>query len=84
MTRIAKMNGRMPRNVSRISYFWQYAHWSSSYFLEIEDQENAPGILGEGSNAIVWPQGPPEDDEDADEVERFDNQRLMRIGILSF
>ncbi|KAI0341739.1 nucleotide-diphospho-sugar transferase [Trametopsis cervina] len=45
-----------------------------------QHQENAPAILGEGSNAIVWPKGPPADDEDADEVERFNNQRLMRLG----
>ncbi|KAI0693273.1 nucleotide-diphospho-sugar transferase [Cytidiella melzeri] len=54
---------------------------SEDEWEEIEKhQENAPGILGEGSNAIVWPQGPSGDDEDADEVDRFDNQRLMRIG----
>ena len=84
MTRIVKMNGRMPRNVSRSHNSGSTLSGHPHIFSEIEDQENAPGILGEGSNAIVWPQGPPEDDEDADEVERFDNQRLMRIGILSF
>lgn len=37
-------------------------------------------MLGEGSNGILWPKGPREDDEDLDEVERFTNQRLMRLG----
>ena len=38
-------------------------------------------MLGEGSNAVVWPQSPSEDEEEeADEVESYNNQRLMRIG----
>ena len=38
-------------------------------------------MLGEGSNAVVWPQSPSEDeDEEVDEVESYNNQRLMRIG----
>lgn len=44
------------------------------------DQGDHSSILGEGSNAIVWPKGPSEDDEEMEEVERYDNQRLMRIG----
>lgn len=48
------------------------------------DQEDVSVIIGEGSNAIVWPQGPHEDDEDVDEVEQHNNQRLMRLGMYSF
>ncbi|KAH8106716.1 hypothetical protein BXZ70DRAFT_243863 [Cristinia sonorae] len=51
---------------------------------ELEDvealQKDVSVMIGEGSNAIVWPQGPREDDEDFDEVERYNNQRLMRLG----
>ncbi|TCD64443.1 hypothetical protein EIP91_004088 [Steccherinum ochraceum] len=51
---------------------------------ELEDveahQDGVSVIIGEGSNAVVWPQGPREDDEDIDEVERYSNQRLMRLG----
>ncbi|KAI0082729.1 hypothetical protein K474DRAFT_1654876 [Panus rudis PR-1116 ss-1] len=39
-----------------------------------------PAIVGDGSNAVVWPKGPRPNDEELDEVERFNNQRLMRIG----
>ncbi|KAF7793053.1 hypothetical protein EIP86_004158 [Pleurotus ostreatoroseus] len=46
----------------------------------VADDGKSNSVLGEGSNAIVWPQGPWEDDEELDEVERFDNQRLMRLG----
>lgn len=45
------------------------------------DQGDNTAILGQGSNAIVWPKGPSEDDDEMDEVERFNNQRLMRIGV---
>lgn len=49
--------------------------------LCLADQDSTSAIIGEGSNAIVWPKGPREDDEELDEVERFDNQRLMRLGL---
>lgn len=46
------------------------------------DQESLPKsvVLGEESIAVVWPDRAWDDDEDVDEVDRFDNQRLMRIG----
>ncbi|KAI0818545.1 nucleotide-diphospho-sugar transferase [Irpex lacteus] len=54
---------------------------SEDEWEEVENhQENVAEILGESSNAIVWPKGPSADDEDLDEVERFANQRLMRLG----
>lgn len=53
---------------------------SSSDIFGGLDQDDHTAVLGEGSNAIVWPKGPSEDDEEMDEVERYDNQRLMRIG----
>ncbi|CAL1704887.1 unnamed protein product [Somion occarium] len=46
-----------------------------------QDSESITAIIGEGSNAIVWPKGPRADEEDLDEVERYNNQRLMRIEI---
>ncbi|KAH9934642.1 nucleotide-diphospho-sugar transferase [Fomitopsis serialis] len=37
--------------------------------------------LGSGSNAVVWPQShSEEEDEEIDEVESYNNQRLMRMG----
>ena len=50
------------------------------FIVVIVDQGPITAILGEGSNAIVWPKGAREDEEDLDEVERFNNLRLMRIG----
>lgn len=81
--KIVKMSGRKLRNVSVISL--RQATLDTILLLltimwGIADQENAEEILGEGSNAIVWPKGPSPDDEDLDEVERFANQRLMRLG----
>lgn len=35
--------------------------------------------LGKDSNALVWPKGPP-DEEDLDDVENYNNQRFMRLG----
>ncbi|KAI9065143.1 nucleotide-diphospho-sugar transferase [Trametes sanguinea] len=44
-------------------------------------QEGAEEILGQGSNALIWPQGAPDDEEEElDERESYNNQRLMRIG----
>ncbi|TFY52333.1 hypothetical protein EVJ58_g10077 [Rhodofomes roseus] len=44
-------------------------------------QDSVTSVLGEGSNAVVWPQSHSEDeDEEVDEVESYNNQRLMRIG----
>ncbi|KAI0797687.1 hypothetical protein C8Q75DRAFT_861962 [Abortiporus biennis] len=48
--------------------------------VEANQDKSVVSILGEGSNAIVWPKGPRENDDEIDEVERYDNQRLMRIG----
>lgn len=54
---------------------------SDEEWAEVEqNQGDNSAILGKGSNAIVWPKGPSEDDDELDEVERFNNQRLMRIG----
>lgn len=36
--------------------------------------------LGKDSNAIVWPRGPPDEEDDEDGPENFKNQRYMRIG----
>ncbi|CDO72848.1 hypothetical protein BN946_scf185002.g33 [Trametes cinnabarina] len=44
-------------------------------------QEGAEEILGEGSNALLWPQSAIDDEEEElDERESFRNQRLMRLG----
>ncbi|KAI0807445.1 nucleotide-diphospho-sugar transferase [Fomes fomentarius] len=48
---------------------------------EVEaQQEEAPRILGKDTNALVWPHGSPEEEEELDERESYNNQRLMRIG----
>lgn len=51
--------------------------------MDVLGQGPVTAILGEGSNAVVWPNGPreDEDEEELDEVERFNNLRLMRIGM---
>ncbi|KAH9857019.1 hypothetical protein C2E23DRAFT_748650 [Lenzites betulinus] len=43
-------------------------------------QEEAEEVLGKGANALVWPQGPTEEDESMDVRDQFSNLRLMRIG----
>ena len=37
--------------------------------------------LGVNSNALLWPKGPPDEDEDLGDVENFRNQRFMRLGL---
>ncbi|KAJ7109279.1 translation initiation factor eif-2b [Mycena epipterygia] len=47
---------------------------------EVEaNQDRASSILGKDSNAIVWPQGPLEDD-DEDGIADYKNQRARRLG----
>ncbi|KAK0459629.1 nucleotide-diphospho-sugar transferase [Desarmillaria tabescens] len=47
---------------------------------EIEASQSSISVqLGKDSNAIVWPRGAP-DDEDEDDVENHANQRFMRLG----
>jgi translation initiation factor eIF-2B subunit epsilon len=36
--------------------------------------------LGKDSNAIVWPRGPPDEEDDEEGPENWQNQRFMRIG----
>ncbi|KAF8797938.1 nucleotide-diphospho-sugar transferase [Phlegmacium glaucopus] len=36
--------------------------------------------LGKESNAILWPRGPPDEEDDEEGPENFNNQRYMRIG----
>ncbi|KAJ7273616.1 nucleotide-diphospho-sugar transferase [Mycena haematopus] len=46
---------------------------------EIEaNQDKASSILGKDSNAIVWPQGPSEDD--GEDIAAYKNQRAGRLG----
>jgi translation initiation factor eIF-2B subunit epsilon len=49
------------------------------------DQESIKGALnlGTGSNALVWLRGPPDEEEDLDDVENYKNQRFMRLGAFS-
>ncbi|EMD38428.1 hypothetical protein CERSUDRAFT_113582 [Gelatoporia subvermispora B] len=51
---------------------------------EVEAHQDARALaplIGEGSNAVVWPARYPHDeDEEEDGVESYSNQRLMRIG----
>ncbi|KAJ3561900.1 hypothetical protein NP233_g9905 [Leucocoprinus birnbaumii] len=46
------------------------------------DQESIKGSidLGKDSNALVWPNGPPDEEDDPDDVENYRNQRFMRLG----
>ena len=37
--------------------------------------------LGKDSNAIVWPRGPSDEEDDEEGPENFENQRYMRIGM---
>ncbi|KZT26304.1 nucleotide-diphospho-sugar transferase [Neolentinus lepideus HHB14362 ss-1] len=55
---------------------------SDSELEEAEANQAAIGAtLGEDTNAIAWPLKSTEgEDSDADEMETFDNQRLMRMG----
>ncbi|KAJ7452519.1 nucleotide-diphospho-sugar transferase [Mycena galericulata] len=47
---------------------------------EIEaNQDGASSILGKDSNAVVWPQGPSEED-DEDGIINYKNQRVRRLG----
>jgi len=47
---------------------------------EIEaNQDKASSILGKDSNAIVWPQG-PFDNDDEDGIAAYRNQRVRRLG----
>lgn len=48
---------------------------------DLSEQEEAPRILGNDTNALVWPHGSPEEEEEVDERESYNNQRLMRIGM---
>lgn len=43
------------------------------------EQSSISSNLGKDSNAIIWPRGPP-DDEEEDNIESYSNQRLNRIG----
>ncbi|KAF8894552.1 nucleotide-diphospho-sugar transferase [Infundibulicybe gibba] len=52
------------------------AGWSPLVLLN----DLIPKSLGEDSNAIVWPRGPPDEDEDEEGVESYKNQRFMRLG----
>lgn len=55
---------------------------SDSELEEAEANQAAIGaVLGKDSNAIAWPlRSADDEDEDADEIESFNNQRLMRLG----
>ncbi|KAL6305413.1 nucleotide-diphospho-sugar transferase [Sparassis latifolia] len=48
--------------------------------VEANQSEDVISIISEGSNAVVWPRGPPSEEDEEDGVESYDNQRLMRIG----
>jgi len=40
--------------------------------------------LGKDSNAIVWPRGPPDEEDDEEGPENWKNQRFMRLGTKLF
>lgn len=43
------------------------------------DQDKTSSILGKDSNAMVWPHG-PFDDDDEDGIAAYKNQRIRRLG----
>ncbi|KAH9946000.1 nucleotide-diphospho-sugar transferase [Epithele typhae] len=43
-------------------------------------QKDVAEIVGQDSNALVWPRGSPEEEDELDERESYNNQRLMRMG----
>ncbi|KAJ6630695.1 nucleotide-diphospho-sugar transferase [Mycena sp. CBHHK59/15] len=48
---------------------------------EIEaNQDVTSSILGKDSNAVVWPQDPPGEDEDEDALANYKNQSVRRLG----
>ena len=60
-----------------------FRSWSSPYFLthKREDQDSlSTMLLGENSNALVWPRAPLGEDEEEEEVIRLKNERFMRLG----
>ncbi|TFY70380.1 hypothetical protein EVG20_g2649 [Dentipellis fragilis] len=53
----------------------------SEYEEAAQNQPSLSAVLGKGSNGFVWPRrSANEEDEARDEVETFNNLRLMRIG----
>ncbi|KAJ7285945.1 nucleotide-diphospho-sugar transferase [Mycena rebaudengoi] len=47
---------------------------------EIEaNQEASSSMLGKDSNAVVWPQGPSEEDDDEDGIANYKNYRVRRL-----
>lgn len=44
------------------------------------DQDSIPTNLGENSNALIWPKGPPADSDEDDELDNYKNERFMRLG----
>jgi len=48
-------------------------------FLVEQDSIDKTG-LGKDSNAIVWPRGPPDEEDDEEGPENWKNQRFMRLG----
>ncbi|KAF9567546.1 nucleotide-diphospho-sugar transferase [Agrocybe pediades] len=49
---------------------------------EVESNQDSINktALGKDSNAIVWPRGPPEEEDDEEGPENYRNQRFMRLG----
>jgi hypothetical protein len=44
-------------------------------------QNSIPKALGQDSNALVWPSGPPSDDAEEDELANYTNERFQRLGV---
>lgn len=48
------------------------------------DQDLTHITLGHDSNALVWPKGPPSDDDtEEDELDSYKNERYLRLGVYS-
>ncbi len=64
--------------------FYKLFSWEIDFCYVHLDQDTIKGnlSLGRDSNALVWPRGPPDEEEDNDDVESYRNQRFMRLGRL--
>ena len=60
-----------------------FRSWSSPYFLTHKREDQDPllaTLLGESSNALVWPRASPGEDDEEEEIIRLKNERFMRLG----
>jgi translation initiation factor eIF-2B subunit epsilon len=73
------------RKLKRVSYlFLLNTDDALLKLIGFTDQKPIPAMLGKDSNALVWPRGTPDEEEDEDGIENYKNQRFMRLGLIAF